>query len=55
MAGIVAGKVRKARERDLKEAKDDFGLEKGRKLVGELDTGYIKLNGTLLMLNLFQQ
>ena len=29
MAGIVAGKVRKARERGLKDGKDDSGNEKG--------------------------
>ena len=33
MAGIVAGKVRKARERDLKDGKDDSGNDKGRQLV----------------------
>ena len=32
MAGIVAGKVRKARERD---AKEEGGHDKGRQLVGE--------------------
>ena len=32
MAGIVAGKVRKARERD---AKEEGGPDKGRQLVGE--------------------
>ena len=33
MAGIVAGKVRKARERDLKDGKEDSGNDKGRQLV----------------------
>ena len=40
MAGIVAGKVRKARERD---AKEEGGQDKGRQMVGESSCHCVKI------------